>query len=653
MSQRLLTTTRDVATVLLRVALPWYAVCTLGRVGLWLWQHDRLADLSAEARWMAFAHGLRMDTIAVGYLLVLPVLVTCLAPVALARTGALALRAWALGFLLLLVFLEVASFPFFAEYDVRPNFLFTAYFEYPLEMTRMLWADQKLGLLVSALLLAGTGLLHRKLDPLGRLRPTLELPWLGRALLVVPLAGLLVLATRSSLGHRPANNSDAIYCANRVAGEIAKNSLYTVAYEAYHGSRDGKRLARAYGAMELDEAYTRVHRLLGTTPDEAHPFRRIEPTVLPSNRPRNLVILVQESMGARFVGHLGDRRELTPRIDELAESSLTFTRLHSNGTRSIRGLSALSAGFVAIPGEGVLKRPKSQTGFFTLSSLLEPHGYHTSFVYGGETRFDNMAGWYSGNGFDLIVDGADYENPTFRGTWGVCDEDLLMRANEVHREQHAQGRPFVSVVFTSSNHTPFELPEGKIEWVEGVPRASVENAIRYADYAVGRYFDVVRSEPHYANTIFVVAADHDVRVYGDDVVPVHGFHIPGLIHGVGVAPRRHEGVASQPDLLATALAHLGLDLEHPILGTPITRPNRNAFALMQFNEAYGFRRDDTVAVLRPGLEPETHRYVNEHLELAEEDRELERDGLALILVGEDLYERRLYRGTEPEQFLNR
>ena len=89
-------------------------------------------------------------------------------------------------------------------------------------------------------------------------------------------------------------------------------------------------------------------------------------------------------MGARFVGHLGDTRELTPRIDELAAQSLVFTNLHSNGTRSIRGLSALSSGFQAIPGDGVLKRPKSQSGFFTLSSLLEPHGYHTSFLYGGK-----------------------------------------------------------------------------------------------------------------------------------------------------------------------------------------------------------------------------------------------------------------------------
>jgi phosphoglycerol transferase MdoB-like AlkP superfamily enzyme len=634
---------RALVSVLLRVALPWYAVCSAGRIGLWLWQHERLADLDTSVKLAAFVHGLRMDTIAIGYLAVPVVVVACFAPAKFARHSSWALRFWALAVLLALLFVEVATFPFFAEYDVRPNFLFTAYAEYPAELAALIWADQKGGLAICTLLLAAALALHLKYDPLRELPTTLALPLLRRALFAVPLAALLVLGIRSSLGHRPANNSDALYCPNRVATEIAKNSLYTVAYEAYRGAKDGEHLARAYGEMKLDEAYARVNKLLGTTHDAARPFRRTVTALQPSKRPKNLVILVEESLGARFVGHLGDKRGLTPHIDELAKSSLTFTQLHSNGTRSIRGLSALSSGFLAIPGEGVLKRPKSQSGFFTLASLLEPHGYHTSFVYGGEARFDNMCGWYTGNGFDKVIEDEDYDAPSFRGTWGVCDEDLLMRANELHRSLHAQGKPFVSVIFTSSNHAPFDLPEGKIEWVAGAPRASVENAIRYADWAVGRYFDVVRAEPFFDDTVFVLAADHDVRVYGDDVMPVDGFHIPGLIHGAGVEPRRHDGVASQPDLLATALAHLGLDLEHPILGTPLTQIGRQEFALMQFNESYGFRRKDAVAVLRPGLAAETFRFVDHRLQRAEEDLELERDGLALIVVAEDLYERQLYR----------
>ncbi|MEY2747612.1 MAG: hypothetical protein RL112_2654 [Planctomycetota bacterium] len=638
-----LATGKSVAGLIARIALPLYAACLAGRAILLAWQWDRLADLDAQDRLMAFVHGLRMDTIAVGWLLSVPVLVAALSPARFAASGAKILRWWSLASLALVVFVEVATFPFFAEYDARPNFLFSAYVEYPLEVASMLWADQKAGLAAAAALVATTAWWQAKRLDVASATECLSRPWLRRAAWFPPMAACLFLGIRSSLGHRPANTADALYCANRVAGEIAKNSLHSAAYEAYRGRKDGKRLAKQYGEIPRDEAYARVDRLLGTPRRDDLPFHRVEPTVRPSAKPRNLVVIIEESMGARFVGHLGDDRGLTPRLDELAEGSLVFTNLHSNGTRSIRGLSALSAGFQAIPGDGVLKRPKSQSGFFTLSSLLEPHGYHTSFIYGGEARFDNMRGWYAGNGFDLILEEKDFDNVTFRGSWGACDEDAMVEAVELYSKLHAEGRPFASVVFSQSNHSPFDLPPGKVPLVEGVPERSVENAIRYADYAIGRFFELARQQPWHADTVYLVAADHDVRAYGDAAVPVDAFHIPGLVHGQCVEPGRHDAVASQPDLLATALGHLGMDLEHPILGTPVSRPGRQAFALMQYNDAYGFRRGDKVAVLRPSLEPETFVWSGGRLLPTDEDVELERDGLALVHVAEDLYERRLYR----------
>lgn len=632
-----------VVTCLARLCGAWLAMCFVGRAALFAWQYERLHDIALGERLLAFVHGLRMDLIGVGYLLIVPALLLTLAPSSVRRGAASVLRVYALAVLLVLAFLEVATFPFFAEYDVRPNILFVAYLEYPREVAAMLWKDQKLGLAAQTLLLSGLVWLALRRRWFARFEDVLAVPWTRRAMVFLPAALFVVAAIRSSFGHRPANLSDAAYSSNRIAGEIAKNTAYSVAYEAYRGRKDGKRLSKQYGEIALDDAYRRAERMFATPHDPANPFRRTVQPVVAAQRRRNLMILVQESMGAQFVGHLGGTRELTPRIDALAEESLTFTQLYSNGTRSIRGLSALSSGFLPLVGDGVLKRPKSQSGFFSIASLLEPLGYQTSFIYGGEARFDNMRGWYLGNGFDRVIEEKDYEHPAFQSTWGVCDEDLLDKALQTYREQHAAGRPFASVVFTSSNHSPFELPEGRVEWVDGVAIASVENAIRYADHAVGRFFDAVRKEPFYADTVFVVAADHNVRVWGDEAVPVYGFHIPGLIHGVGIEPREFGALSTQPDVLATALGYLGVELSYPILGNSIFLPGREHFALMQFNDTYGFRRGDLVAVLRPGLAPQTFLYRNKTLSLVPSDRELELDGLSLIHVTEDLYERRLYR----------
>src|SRR3546814_9315884 len=64
----------------------------------------------------------------------------------------------------------------------------------------------------------------------------------------------------------------------------------------------------------------------------------------PRARPLNIVMIVQESLGAQYVGNLGGAK-LTPCLDALAETSWNFTRAYATGTRSVRGLEAVVAGF--------------------------------------------------------------------------------------------------------------------------------------------------------------------------------------------------------------------------------------------------------------------------------------------------------------------
>jgi len=568
-----------------------------------------------------------------------------LTPAAGAGIGTALLRGWVLLLLLLLTFIEIASFPFFAEYDVRPNVLFVEYLRYPQEVLSMLWKDQRLNLFIALAAVALAGFAFLRWRAFAGARALLRSPWWTRALWCLPLLVLVFCGIRSSTGRRPANISDALYSTNRVANEIAKNSLYSIGYDSFRAADDLVRRAPRYGAMPMGEAYERAYRLLGrSSEDPARPFVTTIRAAQPAARPRNLVIILEESIGAQFVGFTGAAHSLTPAMDALAADSVAFTNLYSNGTRSIRGIAAMASGFLPLLGEGVVKRSKSQQGFFTLAALLKPLGYHASFIYGGAARFDDMKSWFLGNGFDEVIEQKDYEHPGFVSTWGVSDEDLFIKANERFTQLTAAGRPFVSVVFSSSNHTPFELPDGKISWEPGVPRKSVDNAIKYADYAVGRFFELARHAPYYANTVFVIVADHNVRVYGDDVVPVPGFHIPGLIHLAGVPAQRYSGLASQPDLLATALSLIGVDLRAPVLGRSIFEPDHQGFVLMQFNDTYGFRRGDELAVLRADKPASTWRVVGDHLQPAPDNVELQRDGLALLEVTEDLYENRLYSG---------
>jgi phosphoglycerol transferase MdoB-like AlkP superfamily enzyme len=613
----------------------------LGRLGLYFLYFDRLGDITLMESLVSFGYGLKLDTMAISIILVIPAVLLSITPQGLSTIVGRILNTYVLIFLLIALYIENATFPFIAQYDVRPNYLFIEYLKYPKEVSSMILKEYPVQLIIALLMLIITSWMYLKFSPL-RLVQAIQTPLLKR-LLVFPFVVIIVfIGIRSSFGHRSANISDALYSTNRIANEIAKNSLYSIGYAYYSSTKEGE-LVKPYGKIELSQAYSRVGKQLNITHGGELPFNRLEATHFPSKKPKNLVIFIQESLGSQFVGFSGGDVTITPNLEKLSHEGLAFTNHFSNGTRSIQGLAGLSAGFLPLPGEGVVKRNKSQSDFFTVASLLKPLGYKSSFMYGGEGRFDNMRSWYMGNGFDEVIEQKDFADPTFVSSWGVCDEDLVIKANERFKQYAKNNEKFVTVMFSQSNHSPFELPEGKIDFIDGKPKRSVENAVKYADFAIGKFFELARKEAYYKDTVFVVAADHNVRVYGDDLVPVNMFHIPALIISDGVKPQKIDLLSSQPDVLATALDLIGVDLTYPVLGHSIYSDAKKEMAFMMFNETFALRIKDKVAIVQPNKEPLTFRYENEHLVATAHDEELEKDALAFVVVMDDMYHKKLFR----------
>ncbi|RUM61777.1 MAG: LTA synthase family protein [Sulfurimonas sp.] len=630
-------------TVLLRYYVAILLLFFTGRLTLFILYFERFSNDEVNY-WLSFLYGLRMDIIFTSMLFVIPVLVLTLSPKRLQVLSATFIKYYFAIVFAVLIYLENATLPFFAQYDVRPNYLFVEYLEYPKEVFAMLFADYLVEFAAALVMIAAAIYMYFKVTGDIFLR-LFDIPYSKRAIWFVPLALLLLLGIRSSLGHRPANISDAMYSTNRIVNEITKNTPYSIAYAIYANKKYGQgKLLEKYGKMAPSEALDRVKKRLHIESNSTiSPLSRLERSHFQRPEPKNLVIFLQESMGAQFVEAVGGEAGITPEFNRLAQEGLLFKDLYSNGTRSIRGIAGVVSGNFSIPGKGVLKRNKSQHDFFTLASLLKPLGYKSLFIYGGESRFDNMKGWFLGNGFDEIIDEPKFINPQFVGTWGVCDEEVAMRANAEFKKLHAEKRKFVSLIFSTSNHSPFDFPEGTFDLVEGVERKSVKNAIKYADYAIGRFIDAARKEAYYKDTVFVIVSDHNVRVYGDDVVPVNMFHIPGLILSDGLTPQQYERIATQPDVLATALDLMGIDATYPIMGHSIFSDAKQNLSLMQFNSTYALRVNDTVAVLREGMAAQTFTYVNEHLKARESDHELEQDLLAFIVALDYLYNNKLYR----------
>jgi phosphoglycerol transferase MdoB-like AlkP superfamily enzyme len=618
--------------------LAMVALFFVGRLALFTWQFDRFSDADINY-WLSFLYGLKMDTMVASMLLVIPLLILSFTPSILSKVANLFLRLYFVFVFAFLIYMENATFPFFSQYDVRPNFKFVEYLEYPIEVFNMLIADFKLPLFI-AFSMMGIFVWWFMRRSSESFSAVLGLAWLKRAVWFLPIGLLLFIGIRSSFGHRAANISDAMYSSNRIVNEVTKNSLYAVGYAIYANKHYASKTIKLYGKMKKKEALERMQKVLKISANDLKsqsPFKRTEKTHFATAKKKNLVIFLQESLGYQFV-----TPEITPHLLELKHESLWFNEAYSNGTRSVRGIAGTTAGFLAVPGKGVVKRSKSQNDFFTFAQLLKPLGYHTMFLYGGEARFDNMRSWFLGNGFDEIVEQKDYKNPAYVATWGASDEDLVKKGNEKFSALYKEGKPFAALMFSSSNHSPFDIPSGRIKEVKQGQNC-VENAIKYADYAIGEFFTEAKKLPYYKDTIFVVIADHNIRVYGDDVVPVNMFHIPALILGEGVESKEYHALSSQPDVLATALDYLGKDFRYPILGKSIFSDTKADVSLMQFNENYALRVGDKVAVVRPRQKPQTFKYENEHLLEVQHDSKLEKDALAFVIGLNVLYDEQLYR----------
>ena len=473
--------------------------------------------------------------------------------------------------------------------------------------------------------------------------------WLVR-LIVFPVLGFFLFwGARGSLtSRRPINASNSVFSNDQLANVMGLNSLYTVAFSLY-SLKNETDPAKLYGKMSQEEALSRVRSYMNVPNADfiSQEIPLLHPQKADSiqERPYNLVIFLQESLGAEYVGCLGGL-PLTPNLDELAAQGLLFTNLYSTGTRSVRGIEAVTTGFLPSPSESVVKLPNSQTDFFTLANLLKPQGYNTSFIYGGMANFDNMASFFSGNGFDDIIDETNFKDDghkyALKGTWGYSDEDLVVKANEHFKSLGKQ--PFFSLMFSSSNHEPFEFPEGRIELYEE-PKASVHNAMKYADFAIGKFFELAKQEEYFENTVFVIVADHNTRTYGNHLVPVDKFHIPAVILAPGFKGQKYDKLCSQIDIPVTALSFLGSDFDHPMPGRdllhlPDSVPGRS---IMQFHDINAFRVADEMVIMQPGRQAVQFRLEGDKIQIPVElDQELAKDALAHVLLANYLYKERKY-----------
>ena len=496
-------------------------------------------------------------------------------------------------YLFVLLFVGVSEGLFWDEFSTRFNFIAVDYLVYTTEVIGNIRESYPVGPIIGGLVALTALIVWRLRRPL----QTAASRNAGRRAQLGWALGLMVVAWFAAY-----KLAAPEYSTNAYANELADNGWRSFVAAAGQNRLDYRQF---YATRPDAEVMADLKRLSGHDQVSAsrNPLQKVAHQ--PQRQP-NVVVVMMESMSAEYMAAFGNTENLTPSLDRLAGESLFFTRLYATGTRTVRGLEALSAGLPPQPGMSVVRWP-NVANLNTLGSTLAARGWTPHFLYGGYGMFDNMNSYFDAQGYQ-VTDRTNFKEGLvkFENIWGVADEHLFDQALINLDQEAATGKPFFYHIMTTSNHRPFTYPDGRIDIPSPGKRAG---GVKYADFAVGRFIEMAREKPWFDNTIFVFVADHCASSAGKAKIPVYRYHIPAIVYAPKlVAPQRVDTLASQIDLAPTLLALLGLEGDDRFVGRDILRtPPAEGRALISTYQNIGYLKGDLLTVLQPKRKIETFR----------------------------------------------
>lgn len=399
---------------------------------------------------------------------------------------------------------------------------------------------------------------------------SLKTYYLYRTLALISILVLTVFGMRGAAWQkatRPITVSNAHqYVDQAIETNIVLNSPFIFIRTSH---RKAPEVPRFYADQkELDAIYSPLH-----TPLAGKEQKR-----------KNVVVLIVEDLSREFIGSLntqledGKYRGYTPFIDSLLTQSLSYDRTFSNGVTSIDGMPAVLASIPHGRDPFVLST-YSLNRINSIATELKNWGYSTAFFHGamnGSMGFDAFA---SQAGFDTYYGRTEYDtddrfngDKDFDGTWAIWDEEFLQYYALKMTEMK---QPFVTSVFTATSHHPYAIPSKYKDVFKEEGQDPVNKCIRYTDYSIRKFFETASKQPWYANTIFVLTADHanPYCTHEEYKVPIGHCEVPILIYdpsGDIKAEMRH-GIMQQIDIMPSLLSYMGYD-------RPFVAFGRNIFA---------------------------------------------------------------------------
>ena len=538
-------TAKESPLLLLRLFLVLLFAFAVGKV-VFMYYNRSVEAFTLRDVWDVWRHGLSMDVSVSCYLLILPWLVCLIASLWRRMPMKWILIPYYILVALLMAVIVGGDTVLYEFWKFKLNAAIFSYAQNPEGATASVstaFLVTRVGAILIAVPLiawllikgAGTG----SMSPTESAGEKASPKW-RRAIVYLLIAPFVFLGIRGSIGTSVMNVGVPYYSQRLFLNHAAVNPAFSL-----------------MASFEFKENYTEMFDYL---PEEerAEVFAPLYPdeteditdTLLTTQRPNVLVVLM-ESFGGKFVEELGGVPGVAPNMSRLIPEGIFWDNYYSNSFRTDRGTVSAFSGWVSYPTASLMRLPEKLAGIPSLAQSLQREGYSTGYLYGGDIKIMGKRGYLVTAGYENFVSDVDFPiADAHTSKWGVNDSLTARRMFQWVASQ-PQDHPWHLVFQTLSSHEPFEVPYHRLE-------DKVLNAFAFTDQCVGELVDSLRTLPSWDNMLIILLPDHGFLyqlTYEDPAF----FHSPMLWLGGAVKePRRMSVLMNQSDLCATLLAQMGI-----------------------------------------------------------------------------------------------
>ena len=312
---------------------------------------------------------------------------------------------------------------------------------------------------------------------------------------------------------------------------------------------------------------------------------------------KNVIVIILESVSTEYFRFYNSEPKdyigYTPFLDSLINHSYTSYNSFANGTKSVDAIPSILASIPATEFHFSLSKYCANK-IDGIGSLLNKEGYQTSFFHGapnGSMGFESMSkllGIKNYYGMD------NYKNKfDFDGVWGIWDDKFF---NYFADELNDMKEPFFSSIFSCSSHHPYKIPkEFNNKFKKG--KHPMHECVQYTDHSLKLFFNKIKHEPWFKNTLFVITADHtNISFEKKYRSPIGIFRVPIIFYDPSNINlnQKSEKIIQQIDIMPSILSYLDYNKPFLSLGNNIFN-SENGFAI-NYNNGFQMIIDERVVI---------------------------------------------------------